>query len=82
MKGVLEFNLPEEQDEFDTACKAGAMSAAISEIANEVFRPARKHGYSDEKIRNLIEKYEGSEELVGALEEKFYEILNSHRIET
>lgn len=76
---TLTFNLPEEQQEFDLANRALAMSIAIDEIGNEVFRPARKHGYPDAKLNELLEKCgDPGYELVHELERMFYEILNNH----
>jgi hypothetical protein len=81
MKGILEFNLPEEREEFETAVKAGKYSAAIDEIGNEVFRPARKHGYGTKEIQDLIDKNpEDATELISLLEDKFYEILRSYEV--
>lgn len=54
MKGILEFNLPEEQEEFDRAASAGKYSAALFDIRQEVFRPARKHGYGRQDVHNLL----------------------------
>ena len=56
MKATLEFNLPEEQEEFNTATQASKMSAAFWSIGNDVFRPARKHGYPDQKLHLLVSK--------------------------
>ena len=56
MKGTLEFNLPEEQEEFEQAVNAGKMSAALFDIRQQVFRPARKHGYNRADIQQLIDK--------------------------
>lgn len=56
MKAILEFNLPEEQGEFDLATKAGNMHSALWDIAQEVFRPARKHGYSSNIIQELVNR--------------------------
>jgi len=81
MKANLEFNLPEDDMEFKQASKAGAAFAALDDIKNEIFRPARKHGYSDENIRALLEKIgEDGNELIGLLESKLYEILNNHEV--
>jgi hypothetical protein len=55
-KATLSFNLPEEREEFKMATKAGDMSGALWDIAQEVFRPARKHGYPDQRIQTLIDK--------------------------
>ncbi len=54
MKATLTFNLPEEQEEFKLATKGSEAHGAIHEIGQEVFRPARKHGYPDHKIQALI----------------------------
>jgi hypothetical protein len=56
MKGILEFDLPMEQEEFDAAAGAGKLSAALFDVRQQVFRPARKHGYSRADIQQLIEK--------------------------
>lgn len=82
MKGKLEFTLPEEQEEFNLAVSAGRMHTCLWEISQEVFRPARKHGYPDEKIQTLLtELGEKGEELVGLLEAKFCGILNDNGVE-
>lgn len=54
MKGILEFNLPEEQEEFMDAAKVGSYRAALFDIRQQVFRPARKHGYSRHDIHVLL----------------------------
>jgi len=54
---------------------------AIYEIAQEIFRPARKHGYPDPKLENAMQNKElEHEEIVGMLEEKFYDILRENSI--
>jgi hypothetical protein len=80
MKATLEFNLPEEQDEFTTTTKATSMSCALSEIRNRVFRPARKHGYSDQRIQKLLESHNECGELVELLEDLFTEVLNEYDV--
>lgn len=54
MNATLTFQLPEEQEEFDTVLKAQPMSTALFEISQELFRPARKHGYMDHRIQELM----------------------------
>jgi len=63
--------------EFQDGSKA---FSALAEIAAEVFRPARKHGYEDDELRKLMEIAK-SDELVGLLEKKFYEILRDRGID-
>lgn len=94
MKAILEFSLPEDQPNFDLATQAGAMHSALWDIAQQVFRPARKHGYANLDIQKLLDKtdevkvsVDGSEEIYGAgteivsqLEKMFYEILEEYNI--
>jgi len=51
--------------------------SVLSEIRNRVFRPARKHGYSDHKIRELLQKIPDGlgEELVSELERIYGETI-------
>jgi hypothetical protein len=55
----------------------------LSEIKNEVFRPARKHGYPSSDIQRLLEELDNASEgkateLIGLLEERFYQIINNY----
>lgn len=72
MKAILEFSLPEEQNEFDLANKASKMYSALFDIRNQVFRPARKHGYSHTELQDLSEK---EIELISTLEQMFNDVL-------
>ena len=56
MKATLEFDLPEEQEAFETAVNAWRYKVRIEDIWDQVFRPRRKHGYRDEEINVLLEK--------------------------
>lgn len=97
MKGTISFNLPEEQEEFELAIKAGKYRAALWEIGQQVFRPARKHGYSNVRIQSLLDTMDsvkvpsldgytedevgGGTELVSELEKLFYQILQEEGVE-
>lgn len=97
MKGTLSFSLPEEREEFETAVNAGSYKAALWEIAQQVFRPARKHGYGDPAVQRLLDALDevkvpsmdgytedmvgGGTELVSQLEKLFYQILQEEGIE-
>lgn len=97
MKATLSFNLPEERDEFETAVNAAKYQAALWEISQQVFRPARKHGYSNMRIQTLLDTTDsvkvpamdgytedmvgGGTELIGELEKLFYQILQEEGIE-
>lgn len=93
MKAVLEFDLfdPEDSSEFKCIQKARDMQISLQDISNEIFRPARKHGYSDSKLNDLLDKSNttidefGDEILIGLeiisiLEDKFYRILEERGI--
>jgi len=76
---TIKFTLPEERDEYEMANRAMAMAIAIEQIGNEVFRPARKHGYPEQELASLLEKCgDAGPELVSALEQKYYEILREN----
>ena len=80
-RAYLSFNLPEDKEDFETASKAINYKLALFEIQQEIFRPARKHGYSDEHLHNLVEKNKDAVEIIGILEQKFYQILNENGAE-
>ena len=96
MKGTLTFNLPEEREEFQAAVDAGKYKAALFEIGQRVFRPARKYGYSG-PVQRLLDRantvstpsmdgytedvVDLGTELIGQLEKLFYEILQEEGIE-
>jgi hypothetical protein len=81
VKAILEFNLPEDQEEYDKCTKASNMSLALWHTAQDVFRPARKHGYNDVAIQLLLEKLgDDGYELVSLLEQKFWDICNAQGI--
>lgn len=84
MKVTLEFNHGEEE-EAKEAMNGSRLKCVIEEVGNEVFRPARKHGYPDREINDLLEglsalagdDYEKSPyKLISLLEAKFYGIVN------
>lgn len=83
MKATLIFDLPEDQMEHKRAVKSTDAFLALWEIANEVFRPARKHGYGNgknsERLNQLLQN-EQVAEAIGLLEEEFYEIVNEKEV--
>lgn len=93
-KAILEFNLDEPQDvnAHKRAVSATDVYIALFTMTNELFRPARKHGYDDPNLNNLLETSgtykdeDGHEcsighEIVSKLEEKFYEILKEYNVD-
>ncbi len=91
MKGILEFNLEES---FERAAHKRAINASTAylclwDIGQEIFRPARKHGYSDEPKLNELLRWkedgdnqvaEAVEEAISILEKKFYGMLEERGI--
>jgi len=97
MKATLEFDLDDPNDRLAhiRCTKATDIYIVLNKIANEIFRPARKHGYSDKNLEELFDKcpndvvvkyknisYEDNAGIgiVGLLEAKFYEILQEHGV--
>ena len=56
MKVLLKFNLPEDREEYENAMNGSKYASQLEEVTQRIFRPARKHGYSDRKIQELIDK--------------------------
>lgn len=84
---ILTFDRTEQEYEFNCALKGMDYKFALQDIANEVFRPARKHGYGDSEIQSCIETINKKlddtdyvERLVALLEQKFYDILNERNL--
>lgn len=75
-KAILEFNLPEETEEFNDARNGALYKIALDDIWDQCFRPHFKHGYQDDRINTLLEN-EACVELL----EKIAEIYSSIRRE-
>lgn len=81
-KVTLTFNIDECHEEASAmrALTADKAYRCLREISEEIFRPARKHGYQDAKLNELLEKGEHHCELIGLLEDKFWEILRDNEV--
>ena len=69
MKATLEFNLPEDQSDFDFAVQGGKMYSALWDISKEL-RTLWKYEELDEKEWDMVER----------IRNKFYDILDDHQI--
>jgi hypothetical protein len=88
MKGILQFDLDCVNDKLAHTRAVNATSAylALWDVGQEVFRPARKHGYLDLPELNALlrpndedtETSKAVREAISMLEKRFYEILE-HR---
>lgn len=82
MKATLTFNLPEDDIDFVMASRGNYCFMALDRVVNEVFRPARKHGYGDIMIQQIIDKVgDDAINLIGLLEQKFWHILADEKID-
>jgi hypothetical protein len=70
MKATLEFNLPDDQHEWDNAVNANAMYLALWDLSQEI-RTLWKYEELSEEEWNMVER----------IRDKFYEILNDNHIE-
>lgn len=81
MKVALEFQLPEEREEYENALNGRRYKSKLIDVGECVFRPARKHGYPDPDlnlfIKNLDKLTEGQgTELISKLEDLYIGICN------
>lgn len=77
-----------ERIEIEMMLKARDLSVALFDIGQEIFRPARKHGYYEKEIEDLINACPNDEngynigaEIISKLENKFYAILQDRGID-
>lgn len=84
-KAILEFNLPEETEEFRHAINGSKNACILEDVTTQVFRPARKHGYSNANIVQMIQHINTklgddsevyAEDLIGALEHLYNQVVN------
>lgn len=82
----LTFDPAEESQEVEDFLRGPRALSCLWDIQQEVFRPARKHGYPDPVVQVLLRKIDElhddclGTELVGELERLFGEILNKHDV--
>lgn len=83
-KAILEFNLDEPSEEmaFKRAMKATDVYLCLWDLSEEVFRPARKHGYPEYlgPMMNINEWSDETHAVVAKLEEMFYNLLNERNV--
>ena len=75
MKATLEFNLPEEKEEFEFAQKGSVYKYQLDEIWERIFRPRYKNGYSNEILQECVETAEGRI-IIDELEKIYQEIVS------
>jgi len=70
MKATLEYNLPDDQHEFDLAVQSSNMYSALWDISQEL-RTLWKYEELSEEEWKMVEK----------IRDKFYEVLGDHQID-
>lgn len=78
MKATLEFNLPEEREEFETAQQAWKYKAALEEMWERIFRPRHKHGYGIENLDSFNSKQ--FDLAMNDLEKIYHEIVEDYEL--
>ena len=77
MKANLQFNLPEETEEFNAAVNGKKYKDQVEAVWSQLFRPRYKHGYANPVI-NLLLSGESDEDpcnkLMTELEKLYREI--------
>lgn len=81
MEVTMSFKLPDDDYEYRHAVKGYAYYMALTDIAEDIFRPARKHGYPDKSIQDLLDELgDKGYDLIDILEQQFYEILSEQGV--
>lgn len=79
MKAILEFNLPEEQSEFECAAQGANYRITLQNMASAL-RQKIKYGFgsSDEMSKEV---YEGKLDSYREIETKLYELAESNKVD-
>lgn len=82
-KAILEFNLPEEQEEFNTTSKAGDMHSVLWDLQNQVFRNILKYGSSNnETIETLLKTHPDQVvSIVEAIQNEYFKLLEDYNVD-
>ena len=83
-RGSFSFKLPEEQEEFQIHCQAGAMHSALWEIVHGNLRSMCKHGIEPAilaELSNRPTKEEVAQETAEYIRSYIFEILRDNNID-
>ena len=76
MKATLEFDLPEDREEHEDALNGTKYKGQLDEVWNQVFRPHRKHGYSNQELQKLIDdNFEIADKIIEGLIDIYLEVV-------
>lgn len=77
---ILTFDRYEDKMELSDALNGSKYKSVLDIIANNIFRPNRKHGYSNQELEKLREIPEVSD-AIDILETMFYTILSEKNVD-
>lgn len=82
MKALIKFNLDDPMDAMAHRRAISATNAYLVLLAvrEELFRPARKHGYLDDQELNKLIESEEVTTAIGRLESKFFDIMERYSV--
>ena len=76
MEVTMRFTLPEDDFDLKHAQRGYDYYLALKDCSDIIFRPARKHGYPDKQVQELVDKVgDDAYDLIDLLEQKFVDIL-------
>lgn len=82
LKITFDFEDNADRAQLQRTVNATAAYVALQEIGEQIFRPARKHGYMDKRIDDLLtELGDKGLELLELLERDYREILSDNSID-
>lgn len=76
MRATIEFNLPEDKDEYKMAILGAKFKSALEDIEYDIFRPPLKHGFDDRELQDLYEKHSHVRKYHELLAKRFYNIIS------
>lgn len=79
MKVTLEFELPQETEEYKLAMDGAKTRIALDDVWEKIFRPEFKHGYPNERLNELAADPKVSE-AIQLLAKIYHEILAENEI--
>jgi len=86
MKHIIEFNLPEEQEELQIYMNGPKLSSVMFDFENQVLRANIKHGLTEDAICQLdVSSPEEQEEVIRVFEyirSKYFDLMREHGVES
>lgn len=83
MKTTIEIDLndPDQKAKLELFLKLDNISSFFWDLEQNIFRPARKHGYPESLVLNELIKNEAVVEAIGILEQLYYNYKKEHGLD-